>query len=180
MDFITIKTFQNIEIRYKIGSLQNRIWERCIDSIIIYSYYFLVSAIMDLFQDQSSISKGLHGHLLNYVLLFLFCLPIIFYSLLFETFMHGQTPGKKAMNLRVISLSGENPKISQFVLRWVFRILDYPVIALIVMAMTEKTQRIGDLVAGTLVIDIKEEKMVFLKIKDLFGQVQFFPIFPNA
>jgi uncharacterized RDD family membrane protein YckC len=97
----------------------------------------------------------------------LFSLPILTYHLLFEIMMNGQSLGKKAMSIKVITIDGGQPSISQYLIRWIFRLADFPlwIFAAIIqnalpwwcspllfagigcVIITEKSQRIGDLVA---------------------------------
>ncbi|PIO47659.1 MAG: hypothetical protein CMR00_08990 [[Chlorobium] sp. 445] len=51
-----------------------------------------------------------------FVLIFL---PTMFYDLLFETFMNGQSIGKKPMNIKVIKVDGTQPSfLSYFIVRF--------------------------------------------------------------
>jgi uncharacterized RDD family membrane protein YckC len=80
----------------------------------------------------------------------------VFYDLLCEIFMNGQSIGKKVMKIKVISLDGGRPSVGQYMLRWLFRIVDFTLTsglcALISAAVSEKNQRVGDMVAGTTLI----------------------------
>ena len=55
--------------------------------------------------------------------------------------------GEKVMIIKVISLNGNQATFSQYLIRWMFRIVDIwiigGIVALIVAATTEKHQRIG-------------------------------------
>jgi hypothetical protein len=70
--------------------------------------------------------------------------------------MNGQSIGKKVMKIKVISLDGGRPSVGQYMLRWLFRIVDFTLTsglcALISAAVSEKNQRVGDMVAGTTLI----------------------------
>ena len=75
----------------------------------------------------------------------------------------GTTPGKAMFGLQVISATGGRLTMRQCVIREMFRsMLDVPLIlpGLISISVTENKQRIGDLVAGTMVVysKSKEEK----------------------
>jgi hypothetical protein len=56
----------------------------------------------------------------------------------------------------VISLDGGQASVGQYLLRWVFRIVDFGLTsgacALISVAVSDKSQRVGDMVAGTTLI----------------------------
>jgi len=77
-----------------------------------------------------------------------------FYGALFETFLNGQTPGKYVLGLRVLTDSGQPINGLQATLRNLLRAADLvvPIVGLLVTALNRKYQRLGDLVAGTMVI----------------------------
>jgi hypothetical protein len=60
------------------------------------------------------------------------------------------------MNIKVISLSGESASVAQYLIRWLFRLVDFTLTfnlcALISIAVSERHQRVGDMVAGTTLI----------------------------
>jgi len=77
------------------------------------------------------------------------------------------------MNIQVIALDGGQPTISQYLIRWMFRFIDLPTIVIpaiiygqlpwwcMILLFTgigciiisPNSQRVGDLVAGTIIID---------------------------
>jgi len=85
-----------------------------------------------------------------------------FYGGLFETFWNGQTPGKRLMQIRVLSADGQPVSGMQAVLRNLLRTVDgLPLIFLwipsylagfIGCSMNNRFQRLGDLAAGTMVV----------------------------
>jgi hypothetical protein len=77
-----------------------------------------------------------------------------FYGALFETFLNGQTPGKYILGLRVLTDSGQPINGLQATLRNLLRAADLvvPIVGLLVTSLNGKYQRLGDLVAGTMVI----------------------------
>lgn len=79
-----------------------------------------------------------------------------FYMGLFETFMNGQTPGKRLAGLRVLTTEGQPVNGMQSIMRNFFRGADMfpgmPLIGLMVMSCNSRSQRLGDLVAGTIVV----------------------------
>ncbi len=76
--------------------------------------------------------------------------------LVFEVAWRGQTPGKRLLALRVLSRDGSPASRGQLFLRNILRLVDFlPVgyfVALVSMFISEHGQRLGDLVAGTVVI----------------------------
>ncbi len=96
------------------------------------------------------------GGMLSLVPMVVYAVGFVFYDLLCEIFMNGQSVGKRLMRIKVISLDGSQPSFGQYLIRWVFRIVDFTITqwlaALISVAITENKQRIGDIVAGTTLI----------------------------
>ena len=92
-----------------------------------------------------------------------------FYFGVFEAVWNGQTPGKRAMRLRVVTIYGQPITGTQAVLRNLLRVVDmFPVatfgevgmavsiptfqLGLLAMACNDAQQRLGDVVCGTIVI----------------------------
>jgi len=80
-----------------------------------------------------------------------------FYGGLFETCFNGQTPGKRLMQIRVVSIDGQPINGLQAVLRNVLREVDAQPITcylagLLACAMNHRFQRLGDLACGTIVV----------------------------
>ncbi len=53
-------------------------------------------------------------------------LPVLFYHLFFEVVLNGRSPGEMVMQLRVITEEGGQPSLGQYLIRWVFRWVDFP------------------------------------------------------
>ena len=74
----------------------------------------------------------------------------------FEAAWNGQTPGKRAVGLRVITVTGQPITAYDAILRNLLRIVDQLpgiyAVGVLSIFLTEKNQRIGDLVAGTVVV----------------------------
>ncbi len=67
----------------------------------------------------------------------------------------GRTPGMRWLGLRVVTLDGERPRLAAHVVRAVATLLDgfpFGLVGLVVMANSARQQRIGDMLAGTLVV----------------------------
>jgi RDD family len=91
-------------------------------------------------------------------------LPILSYQLACELFLNGQSLGKKAKNIRVISLDGNQPNIGQYLIRWIFRIVDdmisSGIVAIVTISLSQKAQRVGDILAGTTVVRINRRTRI--------------------
>lgn len=153
-------TNQNIEIDYQIAGLGDRIFAYVIDSIIVGGYVFFIMLL------SSGISQSAPESYIYFTIIFI--APVLFYSLLFEFFANGQTPGKRVRDIKVIRVNGGSPTFSGYLLRWIFRPIDtgiYGIVAIICISATEKGQRLGDIVAGTTVAKIPSQ----IKLDDIQG-----------
>jgi uncharacterized RDD family membrane protein YckC len=126
-------------------------------------------------------------------------IPAIFYSVAMELFFGGQTAGKALLNIRVMSLEGGEPSMGQFLLRWLLRFYEWGfvifymfwhtailgffillfggLISVIIMMATKKNQRLGDLIAGTVVvntqINFSVDDTIFKAVSSTDHQVKF-------
>ena len=146
MEVITVHTTQNIDIDYEVGGLGERILAYLIDLAIFIALLIIGAIVATNFLSQSG----------SAAMFIIMGLMLLFYDLVCESFFNGQSAGKHVMKIRVISLDGTRPKFSQFLLRWLFRLIDFSLTSwlagIISIIVTGKGQRIGDLVAGTVVI----------------------------
>lgn len=152
MDNFQIETAQNIGIHQNVAGIGERVVAFIIDSLILISYSILSTlAIAGL---------GLDGGEL-WVYYLIIGLPLFLYYLLWETFNNGRTPGKAAMQLRVVRLDGARPRFNQYIVRWLLRIIDISLtsggVAVVTILLNGKGQRLGDLAAGTTVITEKQQ-----------------------
>lgn len=152
MEGFYIETAQHIQIRQRPAGLGDRILAQVIDSFIMGLYILLVSitafGIMKLEENSIAIITMLG-------------LPFLFYHLLFEIFMNGQSIGKYAMDIRVVQLDGSKASVGSYLIRWLLRPIDLTIssggIAVLCVLLGGKGQRLGDMAAGTTVISLKQQ-----------------------
>ena len=142
MRSIDIKTSHNIVLKFELASLMQRIAATAVDLLIVLIYYLLVTFVV----------SG------NEISLFLFAIPAtLVYHLFFELFNNGQTPGKALLKIRVVSLNGKPLTLRNIIIRWAFRLIDigatFGLLAILSIFSSQKSQRIGDLLANTAVIN---------------------------
>src|SRR5579872_6457141 len=179
---VKLDTGFNIEVEFTIAAFYKRFLAWLLDFVILIAYYIIVSRILS---EMAGVAWMEHGWLLV-----LIGLPPFLYHLLCEIFLNGQSIGKKAARIKVISADGGQPSISQYLIRWLFRSADFPVwilpaigygalpwwcsiflfAGLACILATPHSQRIGDLVAGTILIDTRTrtswEDTVFTELSD--------------
>lgn len=162
MNTIKIRTTQNVEVEYPMASVGDRIVAHLIDIAV----YLVWGTLMMIIHEGAE----LHSTVFFYLAIIT---PIVLYHLLCEIFLNGQSIGKKARDIKVIKLSGEAPSIGDYLLRWMFRLIDTTLsngfVALIACAASQKGQRLGDMAAGTCVIRkkaVKREDRIQVSIDD--------------
>ena len=191
MPYVKLDTGFNIEVDFPISPFHKRIFAWIIDLVIVFAYSWVLNKLLSL-----AFSAAWSEHAWAQVV---FSLPIIGYHLICELIFNGQSFGKMAMSIKVISSEGGQPTLSQYLIRWVFRLVDFPlwVFGAIVtgalpwwcsvflfaglgaVIVSEYSQRIGDLVAGTIIIDTRTttswQDTVFTQLetdyKPRFGEV---------
>ena len=151
MSKIQIKTTQNILLAFEPASIGERMGAFAIDFVLIMGYGYLVNAIMKLFY-YSAISNPWEFFATYLVLM----LPAVFYPLVAESLMQGQTVGKRIMKIRVLKIDGYQASFGDFFIRWLFTLVEVDLFmgsaALISIISSKYSQRLGDFAAGTAVI----------------------------
>lgn len=134
-----------MELEYAVASVGDRILAHLIDFVVYFLWMVITVLVLQ--------GLGLNNNIVSTVVV---GLPVLFYHLVCEIFMNGQSIGKMARDIRVIKLSGEAPTIGDYLLRWVFRLIDTAgssgLVAIVTIAVSNKGQRLGDMAAGTSVI----------------------------
>ena len=181
MQTVRIKTSQNIEIDYEVAGLGDRVLARVVDTGVFMGIFYAVYIVVFFFFLNTILNykqgNGLPVFLI--VLGIVYSIAFIFYDLVSELFFNGQTIGKYAIKIKVVSIDGTRPTIGQYLLRWVFRLLDFGITlgigAIVSVAVSAKKQRIGDMVAGTTVIKTKPrvelEELYFSSPEDIYEPV---------
>lgn len=157
MQTIEIQTAQNVNIEYAVASVGDRVVSALIDQLILIGYLI---AIVFLYIWLLNLTEGsaFDFPVAYFIILFL---PAFFYHLLCETFLNGQSFGKKIMKIRVVKLDGSQAGIGSYFLRWILSPVDiyftYGAVGLITLLINGKGQRVGDIAAGTTVVKLKAE-----------------------
>jgi uncharacterized RDD family membrane protein YckC len=148
MSSFDILTSQNVSVNYNVAGVGNRIAATAIDYVFLGIYMLLISVVVQV-----------NLKITNLFVVALLYAPVVFYQLLMEIFFNGQSVGKMMMNIRVMKTDGTTPSVTAYLLRWMFRLVDITFsmgsVAVLLIAFSEKAQRLGDLTAGTTVIRLK-------------------------
>lgn len=181
MSQIAINTSQNVNINFAIAGIGERMLAFIIDLLIKIAYaiaaLYLFFNIFDL------------GYLLNdldqwsqMAIYIAITFPIYIYPVVLESLMEGQTPGKKAMKIRVVKIDGYQASFGDYMIRWVLRLIDTSflgIVGLISMIISKDNQRLGDIASGTAVISLKNNINISHTILENIKE-DYIPSFPQV
>ncbi|HEX4155659.1 MAG TPA: RDD family protein [Acidobacteriaceae bacterium] len=175
-DQLNIDTPEQVDLQFSVAGIGSRFVAILIDHLIQVAFY-IVAILLFSFLLSGSLGDKLDMLSKWFLAAFIalnFCL-IWGYFAFFEAFWHGQTPGKRAMKLRVIKDSGRQITFFEALSRNLLRFVDYLptlyLVGVITMLCNKRHQRLGDLTAGTLVIHERVDEQPLLA-----GQgTSFFP-----
>ncbi len=173
MSELQINTTQNVKIKFTAAGVGERMVAFIIDTVIKIGYLLLLNKVFGVFEGMDEWSQiGI-----NTVLSF----PVMFYTLALETFLDGQTLGKKAIKIRVVKIDGFQATFSDYVVRWFFRIVDVWLfgIGFFVIIFSKKLQRLGDMAAGTGVISLRDKVNISHTILENL-KTDYKPTYPNV
>ncbi len=147
MQKVQIQTAQNVFIDYPVASLGDRILAFLLDGAIVVVYFISVTWLMAKVNVDAI------------WLIITAYLPVFFYHLISELVTNGQSIGKIQLKIRVVKLDGSAPGLGSYLLRWMLRFIDIHLfsaaIAILMIVIGGKGQRLGDLAAGTTVIKLR-------------------------
>ncbi len=166
---LIIETPERVSLEFALASIGNRFLAVAIDHFIQYLTIILVAwAFLSLTGYSTSNGGGespsqLFSEMPKWTIALLILILFLLFSgyfILFEWLWNGQTPGKRLLKLRVIREDGRPVTLWEAIARNLLRIFDavpglvLPVysIGLIVIFMSSRDQRVGDVFAGTVVI----------------------------
>ncbi|MEP7371793.1 MAG: RDD family protein [Chitinophagaceae bacterium] len=181
MAAIKVPTSFNIDVEFEIPEFYRRLIALLIDIVIQFCYFKIAVEIYNSLLRNSDILDANANSKLEAIAVLLF-LPLFIYHIVLEITMNGQSIGKKIMGLRVVHENGGRSSISQFLIRWLLRVSDMWIVAIILflalgpdfrnaettfvvlgalgflvtdivlVIASKKGQRIGDILARTILI----------------------------
>ncbi|WP_395740823.1 RDD family protein [Prosthecobacter sp.] len=146
----TVELADGVEIQLRVAGVAVRSMAFLID-ILIRIGIDIAAAILIFVFLQSVIGLEMAR---GFSLLFAFFMEW-FYNVIFEAGAKGATPGQRSMKLRVMSVTGGPVSLAQAVMRNFLRVVDFMpffyLTGIVCMLFTKRFQRLGDLVANTVV-----------------------------
>jgi uncharacterized membrane protein SpoIIM required for sporulation/uncharacterized RDD family membrane protein YckC len=158
---VEVETPELVGVSYTLADLGSRFSALMLDGLILFAVLLAIMIAGGI--ALASISDGL-GRYGDWVvasglaiLLIAQFLVVWGYFIYFEAFRDGQTPGKRKLGLRVVQDGGYPLDLRGAAVRNLLRLVDsFPpptwLLGGTVMMLHPKTKRVGDLVAGTMVV----------------------------
>ena len=157
---VDIPTAQYVAIGYTVASVGDRILAFIIDMIVLIVFIFGMLILFSIFGFATGFNKGV---LIIFPVLII--LPYLLYDLIMEYFFNGQSIGKKIRKIKVVRFDGTPATLGNYLLRWVFRVIDIAVaqggVAILTILINGRGQRLGDLAAGTTVIKLQTKTSLY-------------------
>lgn len=205
MSVIRVTTSFNLDIDFEAPPFHRRLFAWMIDLFILIFYILIATKILQ--QIEQNLDYTIDNRYNMWAVGLVLVLPFIIYHPVCEILMNGQSVGKRLMGIRVVNENGGKPSVSQYLIRWLIRTSDYMVLVIIIYAPyvaiygmqffwalggslallitdivlvnSKKNQRLGDLLAHTILIKTKQktsiDDTIFLHIAEGYS-----PSFPQV
>jgi uncharacterized RDD family membrane protein YckC len=153
-----VTTADNVGISFRVAGLATRIGAALFDALVLLCILAAVTVVVVAIADALGTGQGGDGaivviSLASLLLVASWLLIVIAYFTISQAVSAGRTPGKAAMGLRVISVDGGTASTGAYLLRSAALIVDVLLgVGPVLMFFHPQSRRIGDLVAGTVVV----------------------------
>lgn len=206
MSVVRIATSFNIDLEFTLAPFHKRMIAWALD-LVLQVVYLIIAArfIRWLSLYMHNTADNAYN---MWAIELLLMLPFMLYHLVCEVSTNGQSLGKRLMGLRVVNENGSRPSIGQFIIRWLIRTSDLTLLTIIMYApyammfgaayfyaiggtflllvtdvilvnSGKKSQRLGDLLAHTMLISTKQpgsfEETLFTDVEE-----RYVPVFPQV
>lgn len=160
---LTIDTPEQIVLEFTLATLGSRFLALAIDTLLqlaagiaVVFFFAALTLIVGPVNTLVGTNFAAQSVWAQAAIVFLWFSIFYGYFVFFEVRWAGQTPGKRAIGLRAIHASGRPMSGYEAVLRNLIRVVDQLpgiyVVGMLSMFFTERSQRLGDLAAGTVVV----------------------------
>lgn len=181
MSSIQFETPENVQLSYKLAGLGTRFLAWFVDGFMV---ILCMLVLMVLFAIAGAASDSLLKSVTDPIrevtsdfdprdpesaqrfTMYLFGLWVVlwglgsfFYFGISELCFRGRTLGKRSSNIRVVKVNGFALDGVSILVRNVFRVIDHMPILWIVPLLSARSQRFGDMIAGTIVIEDEPPKL---------------------
>jgi uncharacterized RDD family membrane protein YckC len=162
-DILIIETPERVPLHFALASIGNRFLACALDHTLQILTLAVIGIAFTILADYSSLGDQLSNapKWVKALLIVIGFLILSGYFAFFEWLWNGQTPGKRWLKLRVIREDGRPITFWEAAVRNLLRSLDmmpapFYSIGLISVFISLSDQRVGDMVAGTVVVRERE------------------------
>lgn len=159
MKVVEFQNTQGVEVQYICADLFERILAFMIDNAILNVILIIYLVTRDDIEDRFLFYWKL-----------LISVPMI-YHFLIEQFNNGQSLGKMIIGIKVVRVDGMPVQTNDLLLRGLFRFVEFGltsgVLAAVFCGVTPRSQRLGDVLADTTVIKVKQRKTGLKRVLSL-------------
>jgi len=171
-DILIIETPERVPLHFALASIGNRFLACAIDHALQVFTLIIIAIAFTLIANSASFGDHVSNapKWVKAIMIVIVFLIVSGYFAFFEWIWNGQTPGKRWLKLRVIREDGRPVTFWEAAVRNLLRTFDmmpapFYSIGLISVFISLSDQRIGDMVAGTVVVREREAEVpAFAKV----------------
>ena len=165
---LEVETPDHVTLRYDLAGGGNRGFAALVDVVAATLIFVGMVALWLALQDI--VGVGLMRSLSGLMLLLAFLIAWSYFVVL-EWLWEGRTLGKRIYGLRVITADGSPAPFTAVLIRNVIRVIDFlPAfygLGLLAIVATPRSQRLGDIAAGTFVVRAPKPRMDLLSLRTI-------------
>ncbi len=172
---LQFETPENVQVQYVPAGLGTRFLAWFLDQLLVFVLLVAVIILLaaagvslkvldDLAESGSRDPQQLEGYVIGLIVLISGLGSFVYFTAA-ELFLRGQTPGKRAMKIRVVKQDGFALDAQSIFLRNVFRVVDNIPLLWIIPVMSQRSQRTGDMAAGTVVVSDKPAELTEVRVE---------------
>ncbi|MHB8879345.1 MAG: RDD family protein, partial [Myxococcaceae bacterium] len=157
---LEVATPERVALALPVAGIGYRSIAYLVDVAMLFVFWLVAYFLFSLTAiDPLALVQGMSGLTTALVILGWFATQWLFWTVS-EVFWNGQTPGKRLLRIRVVREDGGPVGFFESAVRNLCRVIDFVPVAyaagLTTMLVTKQNRRLGDLLAGTLLI--REER----------------------
>ncbi|MBZ4416598.1 RDD family protein [Myxococcus sp. RHSTA-1-4] len=158
---LDVATPERVALTLPVAGIGYRCLAWLVDASLLFFFWIVAYFVFTLLvSDVLGVFQGLSGLGQTLLVVGVFATQWLYWTLA-EVFFHGQTAGKRMLGIRVVRMDGSPVGLYESAVRNLCRAVDFLPMAYaagcICMLLTRQHRRLGDLLAGTLLV--REERI---------------------